>query len=327
MTMRAEDKDDDLVGILKVGYDVPPPTGPFAEDLLERMRGELRAARPRHPGPGRAVLALRRHWRLVAAAALVAALGIGLAVVANRGVGPDRDVPGAVGPVAESTPDSGRPRMVALDVKLPPMEFGPTPKNIPPSPYLEKYPAGPRPPLMVPEGTTNVALGKPVTASDNGPVVGEARMVTDGNKATEIGHLELGPGKQWVQIDLKEPCAIYAILVWHYHAEGRVYHDVVVQVADDPDFIENVRTVYNNDYDNSSGLGIGKDLEYIEDHRGRLIATGGIPARYVRLYSNGNSSNDLNHYVEVDVYGTPVEGAGDKQVPLKAELPRPAALR
>jgi hypothetical protein len=27
----------------------------------------------------------------------------------------------------------------------------------------------------------------------------------------------------------------------------------------------------------------------------------------VRLYSSGNTSNDLNHYVEVEVYGTPAK--------------------
>ena len=40
---------------------------------------------------------------------------------------------------------------------------------------------------------------------------------------------------------------IYAIVVWHYHGEARVYHDVVVQLADDSDFIENVQTIFNND--------------------------------------------------------------------------------
>ena len=31
----------------------------------------------------------------------------------------------------------------------------------------------------------------------------------------------------------------------------------------------------------------------------------GAKGRYVRLYSNGNTTNDLNHYVEVEVYGLP----------------------
>ena len=45
---------------------------------------------------------------------------------------------------------------------------------------------------------------------------------------------------------------IYAIVIWLFHKEPRVYFDVVVQVADDPDFITNVRTLFNNDIDNSA---------------------------------------------------------------------------
>ena len=29
----------------------------------------------------------------------------------------------------------------------------------------------------------------------------------------------------------------------------------------------------------------------------------GIKARYVRFYSGGNTANDMNHYVEVEIYG------------------------
>jgi hypothetical protein len=65
--------------------------------------------------------------------------------------------------------------------------------------------------------------------------------------------------------------------------------------------------VFNNDHDNSAGLGIGRDKEYIEVNEGRLINPKGVAARYVRLYSQGNTSNDMNHYVEVEVFGTPVK--------------------
>jgi hypothetical protein len=86
-----------------------------------------------------------------------------------------------------------------------------------------------------------------------------------------------------------------------------VYYDIVVQVADDSDFIRNVRTLFNNDIDNSAGFGVGKDMHYVETNEGRLIDTESVKARYVRLYSNGNNANDLNHYVEVEVYGKPAE--------------------
>jgi len=32
---------------------------------------------------------------------------------------------------------------------------------------------------------------------------------------------------------------------------------------------------------------------------------GGVKGRYVRLYSNGNTANRLNHYIEVEVWGKP----------------------
>jgi hypothetical protein len=110
-----------------------------------------------------------------------------------------------------------------------------------------------------------------------------------------------------VQIDLGSPHALHAILAWHYHSQARVYRDVVVLVSDDKDFKKGITTVFNNDHDNTSKLGAGKDKEYIEVAEGRLFDPKGAKGRYVRLFSNGNTSNDLNHYVEVEVYGTPAK--------------------
>ena len=129
-------------------------------------------------------------------------------------------------------------------------------------------------------------------------------MVTDQDKEAGDGSLlELAPGKQYVQIDVGRPARIAALVVWHFHQEARVDQDVIVQVAADPDFITGVTTVFNNDYDNSSGLGAGTDKEYLESHEGKLMDGKGAKGRYVRLYSNGNTSNDANHYIEVEVYG------------------------
>jgi hypothetical protein len=80
-----------------------------------------------------------------------------------------------------------------------------------------------------------------------------------------------------------------------------------VQTADDPDFITNVNTVFNNDHDNSAGMGVGKDKHYVETSEGKLVDAKGVQGRYVRLYSNGNNGNDLNHYIEVEVFGKPVK--------------------
>ena len=194
---------------------------------------------------------------------------------------------------------------VPLKTELPPPLFVGTPVPIK-LPNLEPPRQGKRPDFLVPAGTTNIALGKKVTSSDSEPVMGSLDLVTDGDKAGDEGSwVELAPGKQWVQIDLQKPAEIYAILVWHYHSQARVYLDVVVQVSDDPTFSKDVTTVFNADAQNDLGLGAGKDMAYIETYEGKLIDAKGVKGRYVRLYSKGNTTNKLNHYIEVEVFGKP----------------------
>jgi len=91
--------------------------------------------------------------------------------------------------------------------------------------------------------------------------------------------------------------------VWHYHGEARVYRDVICQISNDSNFVDGVVTVFNNDHDNSSGLGVGKEKEYVESNEGRPFAVSGVKGRYIRFYSNGNTANEMNHYTEIEVYG------------------------
>jgi hypothetical protein len=192
-----------------------------------------------------------------------------------------------------------------LKTKLPvPLFVGtPVPLNVT---NLEPPMRGKRPDFYVPAGTRNLALSKKVTSSDNDPDVGSLDMIVDGDKdGNEGSGVELGPGKQWVEIDLAHRANIYAVIVWHFHSQPRVYRDVVVQVSDDPNFGSGVTTVFNNDFHNELGLGAGHDLNYIETYQGKLIDAKGVAGRYVRLYSNGNTSNKLNNYIEVEVWGKP----------------------
>jgi len=199
------------------------------------------------------------------------------------------------------------PNKEELKLKLPKPMFVGTPTNIK-SANLEVITGKPRGPFYVPRGTALLSLKKTVTASEAEPVIGDLAMITDGEKSGGDGYfVELGPGPQWVQVDLGARHALHAVLVWHYHSQARVYRDVIVQVSDDPRFQKGVTTVFNNDHDNSSKLGAGKDKEYIEVAEGRLFDPKGAQGRYVRLYSNGNTANDLTHYVEVEVYGTPAK--------------------
>ena len=216
-------------------------------------------------------------------------------------------VPDETNNAQNTTSETDKSGWVPIDIKLPKAVFIGTPQDTR-VPNLEKPRTEARPPFLAPEGTKNVAAGKPVTSSDEEPIIGELSYITDGDKeAADGSYVELGPLQQYVTIDLGQMYKIYAIVVWHHHMQAQVYYDVVVQVAEDADFVTNVRTVFNNDIDNSAGFGVGKDMHYTETNEGKLIDARGVPARYVRLYSNGNTSDDLNRYTEVEVYGKPVE--------------------
>jgi hypothetical protein len=193
---------------------------------------------------------------------------------------------------------------IPLTTTIPPEKIEGTPievkvPNIKPA-------ASKAPELMVPAGTELLSKGKPVTSSDDFPIIGEVSYVTDGEKDAGEGYfVEIANGIHWVQIDLEQEAAIQAIWVWHFHSQRRAYHDVVVQISNDPEFASGVTTVFNNDFDNSASLGTGNDSPYIETQYGLLIPVAGVKGRYVRLYSQGNTSSDMNHYIEVEVFGTP----------------------
>jgi hypothetical protein len=251
----------------------------------------------------------RMTFRLAIAAVVV----IGLAVSTryfrpDKATAPQQSYPAYVSETPVTPEQPTDQTLVPIAMELPKPMFVGTPQDTK-VPNLEKPLGGPRPPFLAPQGTVNLAKGKPVSASDEEPIIGELEMITDDDKeAADGSYVELGPFAQHVTIDLEEVADIYAIVIWHYHKQARVYFDVVVQVADDPDFVTNVRTVFNNDFDNSAGLGVGADKHYTETNEGKLIdcLSQNVRGRYVRLYSNGNTGNDLNHYIEVAVYGKPV---------------------
>jgi hypothetical protein len=191
---------------------------------------------------------------------------------------------------------------VPLALDFPPELIEGTPKamNVP---NLVQVPDK-APSFLVPKEAALLSKGKKVTSSDDNPIIGTLDLVTDGDKQAGEGYfVELLEGPQWVQIDLEKSASVNAICIWHYHSQKRAYKGVIVQVSDDPKFEAGVTTVYNNDYENVCKLGKGSDNPYVESRFG-LIADGkNAKGRYVRLYSNGNTSNEMNHYIEVEVYG------------------------
>lgn len=218
--------------------------------------------------------------------------------------------------------------LVPLKLNLPRPGFHRPMYGLPEEPNVEK-PGGERSVFMVPPGTENLAAYRPVTSNEAIPVTGDLGMVTDNDKRSYDGYvLGLGVGfdqnmvirPQWVQIDLEQCAPIYAIAVWHdwsLTSHYTVVRDVIVHVSNDPEFCRDIRTLFNNDHDNSSGMGRGKDRGYAETHQGKLIDACGVRARYMRLYSRGSSRDDMNRYVEVAVYGLGLAKSPPRPQPVK----------
>jgi len=212
---------------------------------------------------------------------------------------PAPEVPAA--PAAETVSVSTLPQITIKPAMPKPLFAGtPLPNNNPPQ-NLDKS-GRPVLEMRVPADTVLVSKGAAVTSSDEAPL-GELSWITDGDKEGDDGYfVDLLPGKQWVHIDLGKSFEIHLLWVWHFHKQAVIYKDVVVQVSDDPAF-KTATTVFNNDYDNSAGFGLGTDLSWVETNNGRAMPVSGLKARYIRLWSNGRDIDDTNQYIEVEVYG------------------------
>lgn len=193
------------------------------------------------------------------------------------------------------------PGTVKLTPELPP----PGPMGTP-SGYISKaFDWKDQEPLFVPEGAALLSVGRPVTSGDNKTRPDALKKITDAKKSWEESYVvTLSPGLQWVQVDLGEEQKIDAVAVWHAYEREKAYHDIIVKISNEPEFKE-ATVLYNNDFDLSAEMGEGQDKEYFENRFGRIIDGKGTAARYVRLYSQGNSEDDANHYIEVEVWGRP----------------------
>jgi len=203
---------------------------------------------------------------------------------------------------------AGTSGLVPLVLDLPRAAFAGTPPNdLPTNSYTEPYdPKRVRPPMMVPRGLKNLAPGSKLTCSDTNAAAATFAKITDGDKdAYDESIIFLRRGAQYVQMDLGKPQELFAIVIWHAHNMLKVYRAVIVQAANDPDFKQSVHTLFNNDHDGSTGLGLGADREYFETREGKLIDAKGIKARYLRFYSHGSTNGAMNEYTEIEVYGRP----------------------
>jgi hypothetical protein len=249
---------------------------------------------------------LRKCILCVAGVAVIAfALG---AAACNKSSDERKPGPATRRAVPRTAPGSRVIELVELDIGVGPDTVTRAtpglPKGLKP-PHLRAE--GKRAAFMVTPGMKNLALYKTVTASEE-PIVGDVDQITDGiKKSGKFDRVELSQ-RGWVQIDLGRPQTIHAVVIWHFYKNATIYNDVIVRLADDAAFTQNVRTLFNNDHDNSVAMGEGGDKAFytrwwgeIVDARGENHA--GTPARYVRVYTGDGWEGEPPRFVEVSVYG------------------------
>lgn len=165
----------------------------------------------------------------------------------------------------------------------------------------------------------NVALNKTVTASTTDLFGGSLSLVTDGQSASASGYagIRTTNGPQYYQVDLGAAYALNRLrIVNDWGSSASVYRtnkDIIVLLSNDPAFSTGVTVVYNNDANNSVGLGAGSDPEFQEPPGG--VGTWfdlGTPvnARYARVWGNGhvradNSVHAVNTPIEFEAYADP----------------------
>jgi len=127
-------------------------------------------------------------------------------------------------------------------------------------------------------------------------------LVTDGDKEAPRAATWSLTWRAWVQIDLAR-----AVEIWRWCSGISTASRGVSRRGDpdldDPDFIQNVKTCSAT---TTTTMPVSASARTSNTSRPTTAVDRrqGRQGRYVRLYSNGNTSNQMNHYTEVEVSGS-----------------------
>ncbi|MBU1747801.1 MAG: discoidin domain-containing protein, partial [Chloroflexi bacterium] len=141
----------------------------------------------------------------------------------------------------------------------------------------------------------NLAAG--VKATTSGTTLIYPDVITNGDAWADSGDsasreyaYTTDTGLRYVQLDLGAAYSVDQVVVWHYAADGRTYHNTKTQVSADG---STWYTVFDSAV---SG-------EYAETAAGKTHSFTARSVRYVRDYVNGSTANIYNHWVEIQVWG------------------------
>jgi mono/diheme cytochrome c family protein len=129
----------------------------------------------------------------------------------------------------------------------------------------------------------------------------------DGNPTDRFGYhsaiSSTADAVKWLQLDFGRETDLAEIAIHPCHDDfnkiGAGFGFPVryrVEVANDPAFTAGVTVIADHSSADVANPGIEPQ-----------VIAAAAKGRYVRLYSHGNTANSLNHYIEVEVWGTPAK--------------------
>ena len=110
----------------------------------------------------------------------------------------------------------------------------------------------------------------------------------------------------WLQLNLGKKYSVSELKLWIYYDDNRYLNNLIILAADDKEFTQNARVVWNADKENFFGLGAGVNEDMPPSTAAGYTVT--LPkaedAQYLRFLNKGNNKNQGAHWVEIEVYGT-----------------------
>lgn len=135
------------------------------------------------------------------------------------------------------------------------------------------------------------------TSSTSSAVAGELAKITNGdnNSWCDLG----GSGPHEVTVDLGVVKTLRQIKVWGLFHNTRMYSDRIVRISENG---SDWYTIFNNDSDNSAGVGIGTHSEYIETQDGKVFTIPDINAQYIQVWSGDDNLGGNATLVEIEAF-------------------------
>ena len=167
--------------------------------------------------------------------------------------------------------------------------------------------------LLVPPGDPRCAPQGCGFRGGSAPTIVDMSHAPDEWTSSPFGDSPDCSTRLYVTVDLGQSYPVDGVTIWHYHGDDRSYCGQKVALSATGQFMGEEIVVYET----------GQLYGDKETERGKAIVFDRIVARYVRHWSSRSDRNTGIHFMEIDVYGSPVPAHPLDLCPAGANLVEP----